>query len=100
MVGGDNWAFKSVLGERLWLNRKQVPVPPHHRTVPNLLNGMAALGMVFVAWGVVALDVWPTLLGCTLVYLAKLWFLDRMVWLYEQMKTVTREGGSDRRRTS
>ena len=41
----------------------------------------------------VTLDVWPTLLGCALVYLAKLWFLDRMVWLYEEMKTATRRVG-------
>lgn len=99
MVGGDNWASKR--SGRTGVAQPQAgtraaPSP----AVPNLLNGMAALGMVFVVWGVVALDVWPTLLGCALVYLAKLWFLDRMVWLYEEMKTATREGGSERRRTS
>lgn len=28
----------------------------------------------------------PALLGMALVYTGKLWFLDRMVWLWEDMK--------------
>lgn len=36
--------------------------------------------------GTAALQVWPTLLGAVMVYCGKLWFLDRMVWLYEKMK--------------
>lgn len=87
----DNWASKAVLGERVWMNRKEVPVPERHRTVPNLLSGVAAVGSVFVIWGVVALAAWPTLLGATLVYASKLWFLDRMVWLYEDMREATPE---------
>lgn len=82
----NNWASKSVLGERIWLNRKNLPIPPHHRTVPNILSGVAAIGVLFVVWGVAKLDIWPTLLGSAVVYLAKLWFLDRMVWLYEEME--------------
>lgn len=68
------------------MNRGKVPVPMHHRTLPNVLSGVSAVGMIFVIWGVVALDVWPILLGAAVVYLARLWFLDRMVWLYEDMK--------------
>ena len=26
----DNWMSKGVLGERVWLNRKNVPIPTHH----------------------------------------------------------------------
>lgn len=29
---------------------------------------------------------WPTLFGAALVYLGKLWFLDRMVWLCRDMR--------------
>jgi hypothetical protein len=85
----DTWASKSVMGERIWINRDAVPVPPHHRRAPNVLNGVSALGTLFVVWGVVALQVWPTLFGLALVYAGKLWFLDRMVWLYEDMKGAT-----------
>lgn len=79
----DNWASKSVLGERIWIHRDEVPVPDHHRLAPNILNTVSGIGTLFVIWGVVRLAVWPTLFGAALVYAGKLWFLDRMVWLYE-----------------
>ena len=82
----DNWASKAVLGERVWLARAKVPVPRHHRTAPHVLSAVSALGAAVLIWGVIALAVWPTLLGAALVYSGKLWFLDRMVWLYEDMK--------------
>jgi hypothetical protein len=87
----DSWASKAVLGERIWINRDEVPVPPHHRTAPNVLNTISGIGMLFVLWGVVQLAIWPTLFGAILNYAGKLWFLDRMVWLYEDMKEATAE---------
>ncbi len=82
----DNWASKAVLGERVWLNRKAVPVPAHHRAAPVILAAVAGVGALGVVWGVVALAPWPTVTGALMVYLGKLWFLDRMVWLYEDMR--------------
>lgn len=82
----DSWASKAVLGERIWINRDAVPVPEYHRRPPNALNTVSGIGMLFVLWGVVQLETWPTLFGAALVYAGKLWFLDRMVWLYEDMK--------------
>ena len=82
----NHWASKSVLGERVWLNRDTVPVPEHHQRVPNVLSLVSVIGMAVVIWGLVTLDGCLTLLGCALVYLSKLWFLDRMVWLYEDMR--------------
>ena len=82
----DNWASKAVLGERVWINRKAVAVPRIHRIAPTLLSGVAALGLPFVVWGLVSVSPWPLLFGMLLIYSGKLWFLDRMVWLYEDMK--------------
>jgi hypothetical protein len=81
----DSWASRGVLGERVWLNRDVVPLPQRHRVAPRVLNGVTAIGTAFVVWGLVTLEVWPTLLGSVLVYCGKLWFLDRMVWLYEDV---------------
>jgi len=50
-VSTDNWASKAVLGERVWINRKQIPVSKHHCLVPNLLSGMSGLGLWFLIWG-------------------------------------------------
>ena len=52
---------------------------------------VSGVGGAFVVWGVAALRVWPTLFGSALVFLGKLWFIDRMVWLYEEMKEATPE---------
>ena len=90
----DNWASRGVLGERVWLNRKNLPVPKYHRTMPSILSGVSGLGLPFIIWGLWRLEMWPTLVGCILVYAGKLWFLDRMVWIYEDMKDKDPEYGS------
>jgi hypothetical protein len=87
----DNWASKGVLGERVWLNRDKISVPKHHQNAPNVLTLVSAIGAVFLIWGLVALAICPTLLGTVTVYLGKLWFVDRMVWLYEDMKEANPE---------
>jgi hypothetical protein len=79
------WIARGVLGEGLWAERDSRPVPPHHRRVPHLLNAVAAAGGVLVVWGVAALAAWPTLLGAVFVTLGKLWYIDRMVWIYADM---------------
>jgi len=87
----DHWASKAVLGERVWLNRDIVPVPMYHRTAPNVLSAVSGIGMLFVLWGVFVFDPWPTLFGTMMVYLGKLWFLDRMVWLWNDMQDAAPE---------
>jgi hypothetical protein len=83
-----NWASKSVLGERVWLNRDKRDIPQHHKTLPSILNGISFIGMLLSIWAIVMLSVWPAIVGMSLVFLGKSWYLDRMVWLYEDMKHV------------
>jgi len=80
-----------VLGEQVWLNRDAVPVPAYHRTVPNILSIVSGIGMLFVIWGVLMFDPWQTLFGAMVGYLSKLWFLDRMVWLWHDMQDASPE---------
>jgi hypothetical protein len=42
--------------------------------------------MLFVFSGVFFFDMWPTVIGMAFVYAGTLWFLDRMAWLWEEMK--------------
>jgi len=79
------WASKAVLGERIWMNQKQVPIPPHHHPVIALSNTVNAIGFGICVWGLWSLNPWPTLLGLSWVILGKTWFLDRMVWLCDEM---------------
>jgi len=38
-------------------------------------------------WGLLELAVWPTVFGATLVVMAQLWRIDRLVWMYEELTT-------------
>lgn len=87
----NNWAAKAVLGERVWLNRDKIPVPEHHRRIPSILSIVSTTGMLFIIYGLVTFNIWSTLLGSVIVYLGKFWFIDRMVWLYEDMKDTNAE---------
>ncbi len=81
------WITKGVLGERLWVNRDRVPVPERHQTVPHILNLAQLAGLPFLVWGLIVLQVWPTVVGVLLIAGTKLWFIDRMAILYEDMIT-------------
>ena len=87
-----SWESRCVLGERVWANRDKVPVPEHHRKLPMLLNAISSLGMLLSIWGIIVLSVWPAVMGVALAYLGKSWYLDRMVWLYEDMKHLPQYG--------
>jgi hypothetical protein len=81
----DHWASKAVMGETYWANRKEVPVPPRHRVAPTVLGGVSALGVPFVACGLVVRDGWMVLFGLAIQMAGKIWFLDRMAILYDDM---------------
>lgn len=79
----DRWMSKGTLGERVWLNRDRVPVPDHHTGVPTVLMTVSGIGSVVLIWGLATLSVWPTVVGTVVAIGGKLWFIDRMAWLYE-----------------
>ena len=68
------------------MNQAQVPIPPHHKGVITFTNIVNGIGFVIYLWGIATLAPWPTVLGMSWVILAKTWFIDRMVWLFEKMK--------------
>lgn len=81
----NTWASKAVMGERVWLTRDKTPIPEHHAKGAALFAGLAGVGMPFVIYGLWVLDFWPTFIGVVLIVIFKMWFLDRMVWLYDDM---------------
>lgn len=76
---------KGVLGERIWLNRKTIPIPAHHDRAASWLNALAGLGLILFALGLYQIDAWMVIAGTVTMMIAKLWFLDRMVWSLEDM---------------
>jgi len=82
-----NWASRSVLGERIWAERHDAGLPAQFLSpVPNVANALGAVGLVVLAYGLVTLDVVPAVAGILVVSIGKLWYLDRMVLLFEDMK--------------
>lgn len=82
-----NWASRAVMGERVYLNRDRIAIPDIHKTpLFGILNGISSLGMVVAIWAIVSYSLWGAVLGVSLAYLGKSWYLDRMVWLFESMK--------------
>ncbi len=82
----DNWASKVTFGERVFLNRKAVPIPAAHVRWGYGLSAVSGLGLLPLAFGLWRYDLSLTLLGLVLTIGAKLWFVDRMVFLYDAMK--------------
>lgn len=85
-VNTDNWASKGVRGERYFLKRKAVPIPHHHLLATRILGPLSGFAALVFLWGLWALNLWATLTGLILTMVFKAWFVDRMVWLTEDME--------------
>ena len=81
-----HWMSRGVLGERVWLNRKNIPIPDRYEWQAQILNLCAGIGLIPYAYGLWRLEVVPTVLGMVLIIGFKTWFLARMVSLYDEMK--------------
>jgi hypothetical protein len=83
-----NWASKAVFGERIWADRNDVDIPPQFRAskVPNLATAFQLVGVIALGYGLIRLDVIAVVSGLLIVQLAKSWYLDRMVLLFDEMK--------------
>lgn len=83
----NNWMSQGILGERIWLARKTSPIPSHHLALPNVLNIAGVPFVIFLGFGLYHLEIISTVLSLALLIMLKLWFLDRMVWLYRDVRS-------------
>jgi hypothetical protein len=82
-----NWASKSVLGERIWTDDDHSTFPDGFLDgVPAVTTGFQVVGLAILVYGLVVLDAVATITGIIVTQVAKLWFLDRMVLLFQAMK--------------
>jgi len=81
----NNWASKGTFGERIYLRKAQVAIPSHHLVMARWLIFLSAVGTLLFVVSLAMND--PLLIVCAnlTVVLPKAWFVDRMVWLYEDM---------------
>lgn len=86
-----NWASRGTFGERVLLNHTEIPVPAHHMAWAKALGTLAGLGLLPWIYGLWQFDLGFILFGLALSMGAKLWFVDRMVWLYQDMRSASEE---------
>jgi hypothetical protein len=82
----NNWASMGTFGERIYLNRKERPIPKHHVKPAIILLVMSGLGVPIFIYGLYSLNFFVLVLGNVWIIAFKAWFVDRMVWLYLDMK--------------
>ncbi len=85
----DNWMSRGVLGERIWLADEPGTVAEHHGRATRILTTIATLGGIAFVGGLIWLNVAATLFGLAVSTLAKLWFVDRMVWIQRENEKTT-----------
>ena len=95
----DAWASRGVLGERLFLGRRGLArrgrrLPDAHVRACGRLTVAGALGLLPLAWGLIVLDAFAVLFGLTLSLGAKLWFIDRCVWMRDEAARAAGAGPS------
>ncbi len=88
----NNWASKSVMGELILQNIEKVAIPEHHKKIILILKNLFVVGLILSIIAIGALNLWLAVLSVVIVYVSRSWFMDRMVWLYEDMKYVPEYG--------
>ncbi len=81
----DHWASKAVLGERVLLRHPKSDIPGHHLRAIRILNVITFAGFLAAIYGLVNLNVELAIFGTLGTMLGKTWFLDRMVWLCQDL---------------
>jgi hypothetical protein len=79
----DRWASRAVLGEQLWTASRRQGAQSARRLAPVVLTGINTAGMAVLVRGLIVLDPGMTPTGLAVHMAGKNWFLDRMVWHYE-----------------
>ena len=83
-----NWASRSVLGERIWVDADRETLPEEFRskTTARVANSYSGIGLALLAYGLFELNVLAAVSGILITHGGKAWYLDRMVLLFADMK--------------
>ncbi|EOA3786385.1 DUF6653 family protein [Vibrio vulnificus] len=83
----NNWASMGTFGERIYLNRSNENViPKHHLQMCKFIIFLQVLGVLFWFYSLYSMAYGLILLSTLWLMFTKTWFVDRMVWLYQDVK--------------
>ncbi|GAA5067654.1 DUF6653 family protein [Nocardia callitridis] len=71
------WSSLGIYGERMWVADRS-SMPPGFDVVQRFWTIGTLSGLVLLVWGLVALAVWPTIFGATIIVYGQLWRIDRL----------------------
>jgi hypothetical protein len=90
-----HWVSRSVFGERIWTERDPSSLPPAFNSqVPTVAQAFQVVALVPLVYGLVTFDAIAVVCGVLLMQVAKCWYLDRMVLLFEAVKQTEDEVAS------
>ena len=85
-----------MLGERIWAEGDKESMPAQFRSyAPTVAQLYQVLGVAALAYGLIVLNPLVTVLGVLIVQGGKVWYIDRMVLLFDGMKTDPRYAAWD-----
>ncbi|MDF2177366.1 hypothetical protein P2G88_03790 [Aliiglaciecola sp. CAU 1673] len=79
------WASRAVLGIRVWRNRKQIPIGAEHLDMVRIILGLLSGTWLMLFTALILQHSHLAVAGFSLLLLSQSWFLDRMVWLFDDM---------------
>ena len=81
----DSWMSKGVLGERIFIEHR-ASLPDHQLRMARILAFASAPGVVLMIWGLWSLWWEAAVFGALLGVIPKIWFVDRMVWIFHEWR--------------
>lgn len=83
----SNWASKGVFGERIWAEGDRATFPEQFGSrILTVIQCYQLIGLIPLVYGLVVLDPIVAASGVLIVQGGKLWYIDRMVLLFEDVK--------------
>ncbi|QIA64937.1 hypothetical protein GT360_15330 [Vibrio astriarenae] len=83
----NNWASMGTFGERVYLNQKNESlIPKHHLKTAKGIILLQLVGLPFWFYSLYSIDTLLMMISTLYLMFTKAWFVDRMVWLYKDVK--------------
>ena len=86
----DSWMTRGIMGERIFLTER-AQLAAHHQRAAVVLGWLSLPGAVLMVWGLWTLWWEAAVFGTALCLMPKLWFLDRMAWIYQDWTQAGRQ---------
>ena len=81
----DHWASRGVLGVRIFIEHRD-EIPAHQLRAAHVLALLSLPGVFLLIAGLIWLWWEGVVFGCLLAMLPKVWFVDRMVWIFDDWR--------------